>query len=104
MKLKHSLLIIFGTPLLILGSLVALASCTEQEVESTSPSQVQDVVGKMRFARHPQARDLCIGYVYVTNGGGKSGTGGPGLIEVDCAKVEHLLDGAAPERTTPERP
>ena len=74
-----------------------LMACDEQRPKAASPGSAQGLIRNMRFVRHPQARDLCIGYVYVTEGDGLYATGGPGMIEVDCAKVEHLLaDGTAP--------
>ena len=80
--------------------LIILASCTEQEPKAASPGQAQDIVRSMRFVQHPQAHDLCIGYVYVSDGESNYSTGGPGMIEVDCAKVRHLL--TPPEAPAPE--
>jgi hypothetical protein len=83
---------------LILLALIALplAACSEQDPKTASRGQAMDIVRHMRFVRHPQAHDLCIGYVYVEDGGGNTATGGPAMIEVDCAKVEHLLTADAP--------
>lgn len=91
---------------LILLALIALpfAACAEQDPKAASPGQVDDIVAKMRFVRHPQARDLCIGYVYVEDGVGNTATGGPGMIEVDCAKVEHLLADGVSAPASPEQP
>lgn len=70
----------------------ALCACKDQDPSVTTLMQARSVVEKMRFVRHPQARDLCIGYVYVGVGFGAAETGGPATISVDCAKVEHLLE------------
>lgn len=81
-----------------------LIACHQsQEAQDVPYRQVTGVVRSMRFVRHPQAPDLCIGYVFVEDGMDDSRVGGPGLIEVDCAKVEHLLQPAEvpPPKTAP---
>ena len=49
--------------------------------------------------------DICFAYTYRTNGGGNSGTGGPALATVDCAKVEVFLLNPPPFKSfTPAPP
>ncbi|MEK7545584.1 MAG: hypothetical protein AAB554_00735 [Patescibacteria group bacterium] len=96
---------IAGTVLLVIAiiGLIVSVACLRQDPQAASPEQSDDIVRSMRFVRHPQARDLCIGYVYVEDGGGNSRTGGPAMISVDCDKVGHML--TPPEApATPESP
>jgi hypothetical protein len=79
---------------------VSLSACkteapkTEAEQREARASHFTDLLDRMVFGRHPEAKDLCIGYVSETryaSGSTNSAYGGPAMIEVDCAKVEHLL-------------
>ena len=88
--------------ILFTALMLAAASCTEQEPQAASPSQARGILEHMRFFRHPRAPNLCIGYVYVSDGDGNARTGGPAMVEVDCAKVERLLEPA--EAPPPEAP
>ncbi len=73
---------------ILLAALAALAllSCDDNKVPTWSEGDPEVVVKKLKFFRHPQAPSLCLGYMW--DGGGY---GGPALVEVDCAKVAHLL-------------
>jgi hypothetical protein len=74
--------------LLALAMMLMLLSCVNDNMPPTwSEGDPAVVARKLKFFRHPQAPDLCIGYMW--DGGG--GSGGPALMEVDCAKVAHLL-------------
>jgi len=89
-----------GLVALVIASmaLIPFAACKQEATPTQESPRVQSIVDSLQFRRYAPLPSLCFGYTYVETGMGDFRTGGPAVVQVDCATVDALLP---PEQRSP---